>query len=203
LPEKVPNFVSEELPLVYVPRSPASLAIATILALVPHPKDPNPSAAESVLLRRLYANKFAQLAMESVEAETELVESGINPSEALQNEKPTPDRLPLHQYTPVELESILALLILSVYEYAQRGNIVKMRHRAGQAYVIAMNMSLHSLGPEEDPFSEARRRAWWMTVWRSHPITTGMWSQLTVIWQYYAVCQGSIVSTTVRFSTLN
>ena len=164
LPVMVADLAYEAMSFSYIPKSPASLAIATILALVPHPKDPNPSAPESVLLRRSCAQRFAQLAMESVEAEIELPESGINPSEALQNEKSTPDRLPLHPYTPVELESILALLILSVYEYAQRGNLVKMRHRAGQAFVIAMDMSLHSLGREEDHFAEGKRRAWWMTV---------------------------------------
>lgn len=82
------------------------------------------------------------------------------------NEKPSINRTPFHPRTPVELESILALLVLCVYEYAQRGNLLKMRYRAGQALVMAMNMSLHALGEEHDEFAEARRRAWWMTVRR-------------------------------------
>lgn len=80
------------------------------------------------------------------------------------NEKPIINRQPFHPKTPVELESILALLILCTYEYAQRGNLSKMKYRAGQALALAMNMSLHSLGDEYDEFTEARRRAWWMTV---------------------------------------
>ncbi|OAX82707.1 hypothetical protein ACJ72_02940 [Emergomyces africanus] len=167
---------TSETPLGYIPKSPITLAISAILALVPHPNDSNPSSPESVLLRRSYAQWFSRAALESVEVESELVESVANPSQALLSEQPVPKRSPLHPHVPVELESILALLILSVYEYAQRGNLVKMRHRAGQAYVTAMNMSLHALPLEEDVYAEAKRRAWWMT--------------------YYCVCQGSIVSTT-------
>jgi hypothetical protein len=63
----------------------------------------------------------------------------------------------------VELEGLLALLILSVYEYVQRGNLLKMRYRAGQALAIALDKSLYAqMGNDET--SEARRRAWWMTV---------------------------------------
>jgi hypothetical protein len=63
----------------------------------------------------------------------------------------------------VNLESVLSLILLSVYEYAQRGNMAKMRNRAGQALTAAMSMSLHE-ALEGDEFAEARRRAWWMTV---------------------------------------
>ncbi|KAG5290979.1 C6 zinc finger domain-containing protein [Histoplasma capsulatum G186AR] len=165
-----------DTPLGYIPKSPISLAISAILALVPHPKDLKPSSPESVRLRRSYAQWFSRASLESVETESEIAESGANPSQALLNEHPIPKRPSLHPHVPVELEAILALLILSVYEYAQRGNLVKMRHRAGQAFVTAMNMSLHALPPEDSIYAEARRRAWWMT--------------------YYSVCQGSIVSTT-------
>jgi hypothetical protein len=64
---------------------------------------------------------------------------------------------------PEDLETLLALLILSVYEYSQRGNLLKMRYRAGQALALALDKSLHSC-MDNDEFSEARRRAWWMTV---------------------------------------
>ncbi|PGG99982.1 hypothetical protein AJ79_08344 [Helicocarpus griseus UAMH5409] len=175
-PGKASNPKPTETPLSYMPTSPISLAISAILALVPHPKDPNPSSPESVLLRRSYAQFFARAASENVEADSELAESAANPSQALLDGKPIPNRPPLHPHVPVELEAILALLILSVYEYTQRGNLVKMRNRAGQAYVMAMNMSLHALPPEDNIFDEAKRRAWWMT--------------------FYCVCQGSIVSTT-------
>ncbi|KKZ67932.1 hypothetical protein EMCG_06463 [[Emmonsia] crescens] len=177
-PGKYSNLKStSETPLGYIPKSPITLAISAILALVPHPKDPNPSSPESVLLRRSYAQWFSRASSESVEAESELAESVANPSQALLSEQPIPKRSSLHPHVPVELEAILALLILSVYEYAQRGNLVKMRHRAGQAYVTAMNMSLHALPLEDNIYAEAKRRAWWMT--------------------YYSVCQGSIVSTTL------
>ncbi|PGH02308.1 hypothetical protein GX51_04749 [Blastomyces parvus] len=178
-----PKLAATETPLGYIPKSPISLAISAILALVPHPKDPDPSSPESVILRRSYAQWFSKASLESVEAESELAESVANPSQALLNRHPIPKRSSLHPHVPVELEAVLALLILSVYEYAQRGNLVKMRHRAGQAFITAMNMSLHALPPEDDIYAEAKRRAWWMT--------------------YYCVCQGSIVSTTPPTIILN
>ena len=77
--------------------------------------------------------------MESIEIESEILGSDSSPS-------------------------VLALCIMCIYEYAQRGNLIKMRSRAGQALVLAMDMSLHSQGEIEDEFSEAKRRAWWMCV---------------------------------------
>lgn len=159
-----PDALSEEPSLMYQPSSPLSLAISAVLALVPHPDDPDPTSPNSVLLRRAYAHKFAGLATTYIEADQELIESSTDPSQALTNEMPVINREPLHPKTPIELEGILALLILCTYEYAQRGNLSKMKYRAGQALTLAMNMSLHSLSEEYDEFAEARRRAWWMTV---------------------------------------
>ena len=161
---RAPGSISSKSPLSYEPSSPLSLAISAILALVPHPRDVTRSSGEAVLLRRSTAEKFARAAIEQIDTDSDFVESATHPSQALQNEKPTITRQPFHPRTPLELEAILALLILCIYEYAQRGNLLKMRSRAGQAYVLAMNMSLHSLGAQDDEFSEARRRAWWMTV---------------------------------------
>ncbi|KAH8705086.1 hypothetical protein BGW36DRAFT_285569 [Talaromyces proteolyticus] len=172
-----PASLSEEPTLVYQPVSPLSCAISAILALVPHPNDPNPMSPSSTVLRRSYAQTYARLATASIETDGELIDSGTKPSQALNYAQPSIDRVPFHPRAPIELESILALLILCIYEYAQRGNLMKMRYRAGQAWVIAMNLSLYALGPENDEFSEAKRRAWWMT--------------------YYCVLQGSIVSVTV------
>ncbi|KAH2455749.1 hypothetical protein KXW63_003703 [Aspergillus fumigatus] len=167
---------SEEPLLAYKPQSPLSLAISAILALVPLPDDPEPLSPVAVIRRRTYAHTFAQLANAGVEEDCELQASSTDPSQALANNRPRINREPLHPRTPVELESLLALLILCVYEYTQRGNLLKMRYRAGQALAIALDMSLQSLGEENDECAEARRRAWWMT--------------------YYCMLQGSIVSTT-------
>ncbi|KAL3464199.1 hypothetical protein BJX64DRAFT_275938 [Aspergillus heterothallicus] len=167
---------SEEPVLIYRPRSPLSLAISAVLALVPHPNDSEPLSPSSIIRRRTYAHTFAQLATSSIESDCELNASSTKASDALSNDRPLIDRDPFHPEAPVELESILALLVLSVYEYTQRGNLLKMRLRAGQALEIALDMSLQSLGEEYDGFAEARRRAWWMT--------------------YYCVLQVSIVSTT-------
>lgn len=98
-----------------------------------------------------------------MENDEEIPDSAIDPSRPLSEDHNHAFRSPFHQRVPVELEGIVALDILSVYEYAQRGNIKKMQNRAGQALMAAMDMSLHSCATE-DEYSEARRRIWWMTV---------------------------------------
>lgn len=80
------------------------------------------------------------------------------------NKSPLTSRQPFHPGLQMDLEKILALLVLSVYEYTQRGNLTKMRYRAGQALTMALDMSLHSLGQDRGKYAEAQRRAWWMTV---------------------------------------
>jgi hypothetical protein len=101
------------------------------------------------------------MANASIESDCELHAS---PTDPFKSNRPLIDRGSFHPQAPVELESLLALLVLSVYEYTQRGNLLKMRYRAGQALAIALDMSLHCLGEEYDGLAEARRRAWWMTV---------------------------------------
>lgn len=104
------------------------------------------------------------MANAGIESDCELHASPGNPFETSSSNRPFINREPLHPQTPVGLESLLALLVLSVYEYTQRGNLLKMRYRAGQALAIALDMSLHFLGEKHDELAEARRRAWWMTV---------------------------------------
>jgi len=95
--------------------------------------------------------------VECIEADSELPDSHSTPSLALQKE-PALDRRPFHPNTPVELESVVALLLLSNYEYTQRGNLAKMRSRAGQALAIAMDMELYKEKEVKDRYTEARRR---------------------------------------------
>lgn len=158
----------------YRPRSPLSLAISSILALVPHPEDSDPSSEESIALRRTYSHTFAQMANLNIEADCE--------RDTL-SRSPLTTREPFHAYVPIDLEKILALLVLSIYEYTQRGNLTKMRYRAGQALTMALDMGIHSLGEENTKFAEAQRRAWWMTV-RAEIFTFGITmliSQKTVL----------------------
>ncbi|KAI8954773.1 hypothetical protein F4801DRAFT_575167 [Xylaria longipes] len=158
------------------PFSAISLAISAILALIPSPLDPNPSSEESVRWRRTYSQFLAKASLESIENESERPESSINPSKALNDADSEVFREQFHPRVPLELESIIALDLLSIYEYAQRGNLKKMRARSGAALVAAMSLFLHTKNDIEDEYSEARRRVWWMT--------------------YICVCQGSIVSNT-------
>ncbi|KAJ5769937.1 uncharacterized protein N7511_001988 [Penicillium nucicola] len=167
--------------MLYVPQSPLSLAISAILALIPHPEDPEPLSESSVIQRRAYAHTFATLASSKAEEDLDY-ESSCDLSQALPNQQPSIPRGRFHDHTSVELESLLALLVLSVYEYAQRGNVLKMKSRAGQALSIAMGKSLDRW-MVEDGDSEARRRAWWMT--------------------YYCFVQCSIVNATPLTITIN
>lgn len=190
----------------FEPSSPVSLALSAILALIPHPEDYEWDTEESQSRRRNEAQAFAQSAIESIEIGSELVESSTSPSKALTSGRENFRRDQFHPKSPVELESVQALAMLSVYEYGQRGNIQKMRNRAGQALVAAMNMCLHERNELEDDLSEARRRAWWMTV---SPNIHASYLESRVAAKtdfpkYYCVCQGSIVSGTVseRFSAI-
>lgn len=138
----------------FEPSSPISLAISAILALIPHPCDECPSKTESVLYRRKNAQSFAESTMESIEIESEIMDSDSSPSRALSGSPSPCRRPPFHPNVPIELESVQALCIMCIYEYTQRGNLNKMRSRAGQALVLAMDMSLHAQGDRDDQFAE-------------------------------------------------
>lgn len=154
----------------FEPTSPISLAISAILALIPCPEDTHYHHHESKLFRRKYAQYFAQSAFETIENDEEIPESAVAPHRALSSggadaaRRQQAFRRSFHPGVPVELESVVALAVLSVYEYSQRGNLKKMQKRAGQALMTAIDLSLHAC-TAEDEFSEARRRVWWMTVW--------------------------------------
>lgn len=165
-PERLPVInrpLTPDMSSSFEPSTPLSLAISALLVLIPHPLEPDPSRLDYVRLRRDYAQSFAQSALEAIEVDSELLHSSINPSDALSEGTHQFNREPFHPKVPVHLESVLALNLLSAYEYAQRGNMTKMRNRAGQALTAAMSMGLHE-ATENDQFSEARRRAWWTTV---------------------------------------
>lgn len=171
----------------FQPTSPLSLAIAALLVLIPRPDVKQASEAEYTKLRRDLAQSFAQSALDAVEQDLELLDSSSDPSKALSEGAPQLNRPPLHSKLPVSLEAVLALVLLSTYEYAQRGNIRKLCNRAGQALTAAMSVSLHEM-VEEDEFSEARKRAWWMTVclryFLCYYIVLGVFS--TVVLTYFS-----------------
>ncbi|KAI8664260.1 Zn(2)-C6 fungal-type domain-containing protein [Fusarium keratoplasticum] len=144
------------------PSTSISLAISAMLALIPCTEDPHPTSKESVLFRRDYAQYLAQCALECIEIESEIPESSVDPAKALLQTPHCDSREPFHPEVPLELESIIALDILSAYEYAQRGNLKKMESRAGQALMAAMSLSLH-LRDDDGELNEAKRRVWWMT----------------------------------------
>jgi hypothetical protein len=144
-------------------QSPLRLAISAILTLIPLPSVTNPSRPSHIASRRKHAQQLAQRCLTMIEDETDLPQD-LSPSTALAYSTTAPQRQPLHPHVPIELEGVLSLCLLSIYEYTQRGNIRKMQDRAGQALISALNMSLHNQTGSTNCFAEARRRAWWMTV---------------------------------------
>ncbi|KAJ5654037.1 hypothetical protein N7490_001040 [Penicillium lividum] len=146
--------------LPYWPVSSLSLALSAILVIIPPISDSSPMTEAAVLLRRSYAQLFAQAALASVEREVDELSpaSSIN----LIGASISQEHSQLHSQVPLPLDPILALLVLAMYEYCQRGNVSRMRARVNQAVTTAMDISLHDLGSATTEYSEAQRRAWWM-----------------------------------------
>ncbi|CAG8124819.1 unnamed protein product [Penicillium salamii] len=147
--------------LPYWPASSLSLAISAMLVLIPVPEDQFPTADLCLTYRRSYAQIFAQAALTAVETEIDDLSpplaSNIPESERCRGPEA------LHPRVPARIYPVLALVALSVYEYCQRGNVSRMRARGNQAMTTAMDISIHNLDASETTFSEAQRRAWWMT----------------------------------------
>ncbi|KAL5359441.1 hypothetical protein BJX96DRAFT_58059 [Aspergillus floccosus] len=140
-----------------------SLALMSILVLIPFHGDAQALAGETVLLRRSYAELFAQAALNSAQ---DVIEGPCLSTYTQQSPVPesTAPRSSFLAKVPLELEPVLALSLLSMYEYCQRGSRWKMRARANLALTTAMDMSLHTLSPEVPESVDAKRRAWWATV---------------------------------------
>ncbi|KAJ6013763.1 hypothetical protein N7540_008354 [Penicillium herquei] len=140
--------------LSYWPTSSLTLAISAILALIPFPADPNSFNTLSVNLRRPHAHLYAEAAFSEVDNEID----GIS---ATCSHPRIDSRMEPDSYAKSQLSPIIALVLLSIYEYCQRGNISRMRSRANQAVTAAMDLSLHNSGSRA---SEAQRRTWWSAM---------------------------------------
>lgn len=132
--------------------------------------------------------------MERVEVESEALASITSPAQALSSDPSPFRRDSFHSKTPIELESILAYLVLSIYEYAQRGNLAKMRNRASQAHDAATRLSLHEEDSKEygSAFAEARHRAWWMTVNFSYRLSHRTGLANSILFSTSACCKARL-----------
>lgn len=146
----------------YWPTSSLTLALSAMLVLIPTAEDTFPMAETSLALRRSYAQLFAQAALTAVETETDDLSPALS-TNAFEAES-CRARNGLHPQVPTQLHPVLALVVLGIYEYCQRGNVSRMRARGNQAITTAMDISLHRLDSTPTDYSEAQRRAWWMTV---------------------------------------
>ncbi|KAJ5747427.1 uncharacterized protein N7511_009123 [Penicillium nucicola] len=144
----------------YWPESSLALALSALMALIPVAEDQLPTTDMSLALRRSYAQLFAQTALAAADKEIDDLSPGLG---AIPETQSCQVRSSLHPRLPAQLEPILALVVLGVYEYIQRGNISRIRARVNQAITTAMDISLHSLDDTVTEFSEAQRRTWWIT----------------------------------------
>ncbi|GKZ24387.1 hypothetical protein AbraIFM66951_001317 [Aspergillus brasiliensis] len=140
--------------LPYWPTTSLGLALAAMLALIPPPGDVHAADDEAAALRRYYADLLARSALDASE---ESLEPSSNADLA---QSPCS---PLHPDVPRQIEPVLALALLSLYECCQRGNAFKMRIRANQALTMAMDLSLHA-ERSAATCSDAIRRCWWSTM---------------------------------------
>lgn len=131
------------------------LALSAILALIPPPQDSAPLQESNIILRRVFAQLYAQAVLDMVEKEVDAM------GQPNTNRVPAANLDEVHADVPTQLYPVLALVVLSIYEYSHRGNIPRMRARANQALTMAMDISIHNLGHNAP---EAFRRAWWSTV---------------------------------------
>ncbi|KAJ5728853.1 uncharacterized protein N7483_003361 [Penicillium malachiteum] len=135
----------------YWPASSRTLAISAILALISLPGDTNPFSNPSIHLRRSHAHLYAEAAFSEVDNEID----GIS---ATCFHLRTDSSMATDSCVQSQLSPIIALVLLSIYEYCQRGNISRMRSRANQTVTAAMDLSLHNLGSRA---TEAQRHTWW------------------------------------------
>lgn len=134
-----------------------------ILVLIPLTEDPHPMREAAIVLRRKYADMYAQAALASVESTASDYSHSVVSHASNTNGDQGPQSL-LHPSLPLALEPILALLLLGVYEYCQYSNRKQMRSRVYHALTLSMDLSLHSRDPIDTESLSAESRAWWMTV---------------------------------------
>ncbi|KAE8371577.1 hypothetical protein BDV26DRAFT_298658 [Aspergillus bertholletiae] len=150
--------------LPYWPTSPFALALSAILVLFPLPEDPHSMSEAAASARQSYAELYAHAAISGIENWIDLPGPAPHLTGTTTTSGPT-RWSSLHPDLPWKLESILALVLLGIYELCQRGSPSKMRARVNQALTTAMDLSLHSADPDEMGGSDdAQRRAWWMTM---------------------------------------
>lgn len=103
-----PLSEAESLESDYRPYSPIRLAISAILALIPLLRSEAARGTEAKTARRNQAHDYATACLNSIDVETELIESMILPQDALQKHFVEHGRAQFHPRVPLSLESILA-----------------------------------------------------------------------------------------------
>ncbi|KAL3447672.1 hypothetical protein BJX65DRAFT_307735 [Aspergillus insuetus] len=154
------SYEADRSILPFWPESPLALAISALLVLIPLPKDPEPLSESATIIRRSFAHLYVRSAEHALENNSDH-HRNTHISSYASTYTFHPTSL-LHPNVYASLEPILALLVLTVYDYCQSGNRKQMRSRAHQALTAAMDLSLHALSADA---VDAQKRAWWMTMY--------------------------------------
>lgn len=171
------------------PTSSLTLAISSILVLIPLPQGSH-FPDSSIPLKRSLAHLLAKEAFNEVDNEIDRITRASSHASGAFNEQ-------ISLNGSSRLNPILALAILSVYEYCQRGSISRMRGRANQAVTAAMDLSLHALGHTS---TEAERRTWWSAVSSARVLCTRSFAYLFL--KMLVLYLSSIDYQTVGFSRI-
>ncbi|KAH8805042.1 Zn(II)2Cys6 transcription factor [Xylogone sp. PMI_703] len=148
--------------------SPLSQALLAMFTLIPHPNDRRPNLERSIEARRIFAQIYSSSALQKIEDDIGCLTQSSITSTQFQDFSPAVSRRQFHAKIPLVLENILALLVLSMYEFCQRGNLSKMRTRANYAMTIAIDLGLHHHDQTGSDFAETCNRAWWMAVFMNY-----------------------------------
>ncbi|ODN96464.1 hypothetical protein L198_04178 [Cryptococcus wingfieldii CBS 7118] len=144
IPVMPPRKYLSQLESALLPQSPFLLAAQTILALVPHPNDPDPSSPISKQLREGASAAYSQQCLQLIDA---MAASGQQ-----------------------HIECVQALIMLGVWEWSSSGSVERSRARHKQAIDMAFVLRLHETDRESygyvapDDFSwekDRARRTWW------------------------------------------
>ncbi|KAL3457649.1 Zn(II)2Cys6 transcription factor [Aspergillus heterothallicus] len=138
----------------YWPTSPLGLAVAALLAPIPPQTNLQTKDDRNAAIRHSYADLYARSALESLQGALD-TSSSCNLADC--------PRSTLHPDIPGMIEPVLALALLSLYEYCQRGSVPRMRTWANLALTSAMDLSLHVESSDMDCL-DAHRRCWWTTL---------------------------------------
>ncbi|WVQ76739.1 hypothetical protein IAR50_006413 [Cryptococcus sp. DSM 104548] len=170
IPVMPPRKYISHIEAALLPQSPFLLAAQTILALVPHPNDPDPSSPISKQLREGASAAYSQQCLQLIDA---MSASG-----------------------QLHIECVQALIMLGVWEWSSSGSVERSRARHKQAIDISFALGLHEtdrqsygyVAPDDLSWEKDRARRTWWGLYNSQiigSVVTGNIPLLSLDEEYY------------------